>query len=211
MKVIGFAGLARGGKTTAANFLCDWCLDHGMIPFRMSFADPMKKAAKRIGLTKEGNPELYRKTLQRWGESRRNPFTRPGVTGPDYWADRACAGLLDLAERERIAYDKLTKLASENCFREFVAVFDDVRYENELDMITEFGGTAVFVDGAPRLKDLKAEWRKHESEKMAMEYTKGKMPDSTFDYLITNYHDEETLNALVQQLAPIWVDMEVFF
>jgi len=206
--IVAFAGVARGGKTTAARLLHDWCMDHDLKPIIMSFAQPMKEAAKRIGLSKDTNPELYRKTLQRWGESRRDPAYKPGITGPDYWVNRSIKTIARLADAEKAEYMHMDKYEWNREFKEYVIIFDDMRYLNELELITDLGGTTIFVDGASRLKDMGAKWRMHESEKMAMMYTYGHLPD-VFDYYITNHHGEQTLKELVDHLAPAWLDMEI--
>lgn len=208
MIIVAFAGLARGGKTTAANYLYDWCLEHGLNPIRMSFAKPMKDAAARIGLTKDKDPKKYRAVLQRWGESRRDPNYKPGITGENYWVERAIMNLLRMANAEQEDYKHKDKYEFTSCWKETVAIFDDVRYMNELEMITEMGGTTVFIDGMARIKDMDADWRKHESESMAMMYSYGRLPD-IFDYYVNNNYDEETLEKLVEHLAPAWLDMEI--
>lgn len=208
MKVIAFAGLARGGKTTAADALEKWCHEHDMNPIRCSFADPIKKAAKRLGISKENNPDLYRKTLQRWGESRRDPEFRPGKTGPNYWVERVLKQILTHQYEERQLYRKLIDFDSEVTFKESVLIFDDLRYDNELALINTYGGLTIFVDGAGIVKDFCAQWRQHPSETMAMAYTMGLLPDSIFDFYIVNNASKEKFEKLVEQLAPAWMDVE---
>lgn len=207
MLVIGFAGLARGGKTTAALHLSEWCKEHDMNPVIYSFAQPMKRAAKRLGLSKDKNPRLYRETLQRWGESRRDPKFRPGISGPDYWVRRCSAELCELSHYEKERYRRLDRFGMNNEFKETVVIFDDLRYANELEMVHSFNGITVFVDGASRIEDLTASWRQHESEKLAMLYTFGAIPD-VFDFYIKNEKSEEEFKQLVDLLAPAWVDVE---
>jgi hypothetical protein len=208
MHVVGFAGLARGGKTTAARILFDWCKQHGMNPMLYSFAQPMKRAARRVGLDKDTNPETYRKTLQRWGESRRDPQYKPGITGPDYWVNRVLGELVGIQGREQEEYRRIDKLHWNREFKETVVIFDDMRYPNELALIQRLNGTTVFVDGAHRLKDLDVDWRQHESERLAMMYTAGTLPDDVFDYYVQNDGSEEEFKALVNTLAPAWIDAE---
>lgn len=210
MHVIGFAGLARGGKTTAAQFMYKWCMDHGMNPMLYSFAQPMKRAAKRIGLDKDTNPELYRKTLQRWGESRRNPDYKPGITGPDYWVNRVLLELAQIQIDEQNNYARMDRFYWNKEFKETVIIFDDMRYINELEMVQALNGTTIFVDGALRLKDLHADWRQHESEKLAMLYTFGSLPDEIFDFYVKNDRSEEEFKEIVEALAPAWIDVETF-
>ena len=207
MIVVGFAGLARGGKTTAARYLFVWCTEHGMNPMLYSFAQPMKRAAKRIGLDKDKEPEKYRKTLQRWGESRRDPDYKPGVTGPDYWVNRVLAELVVVQLDEQEKYKQMDRFGWQREFKETVVIFDDLRYLNELELVQALNGTTVFVDGAMRLNDLNAKWRQHESEKMAMLYTTGALPD-IFDFYVKNEESEQHFKELVEYLAPAWLDVE---
>jgi hypothetical protein len=207
MIVIGFAGLARGGKTTAAKFMYDWCLAHDMNPLLYSFAQPMKRAARRIGLDKNKEPEKYRKTLQRWGETRRDPEFRPGISGPDYWINRVLLELAQIQITEQDKYGRMDKFGMNSEFRETVVIFDDLRYMNELEMVNVLNGTTIFVDGASRIKDLDAKWRQHESEKLAMLYTFGAIPD-IFDFYVKNERTEEEFKELVELLAPAWIDVE---
>jgi hypothetical protein len=77
-------------------------------------------------------------------------------------------------------------------------------------MVQALNGTTVFVDGAPRLKDLHADWRQHESEKLAMLYTFGSLPDEIFDFYVKNDRSEEEFKKIVEALAPAWIDVETF-
>lgn len=208
MIIIAFAGLARGGKTTAANAVHRFCTEHDMDPVICSFAAPMKKAAERLGIDKERNPTLYRTTLQRWGETRRDPKFRPGRSGPDYWVNRIIQDLFKMQKDERAHHALLDELGLLEHFKEKVVIFDDMRYLNELNIIKLIGGTTIFVDGAKRLTDVTASWRLHESEEMAMQYTFGDMEDC-FDYYITNNAPEVVFNAFVQDITPLWLDMEI--
>lgn len=207
MIVVGFAGLARGGKTTAALYLHDWCKEHGMNPILYSFAQPMKRAAKRLGLNKDTNPKKYRETLQRWGESRRDPNYKPGITGPDYWVNRVLIELVQVQITEQDTYKQMDRFGWHKEFKETVVIFDDMRYLNELEMVQALNGTTIFVDGAMRLKDLDAPWRQHESEKLAMLYTTGHISD-IFDFYVKNEESEAHFKELIEYLAPAWLDVE---
>lgn len=207
MMVIGFAGCARGGKTTAARYMRAWAADHGMRPIIHSFASPMKRAAERIGLSKEKDPDKYRSTLQRWGESRRNPDYKQGVTGPDYWVGRAIFDLLEYQLSERRLYDSLDHLMLNSNHKEVVVLIDDLRYPNEVEMVEMMGGVTIFIDGSGRIKDMDAPYRQHESEKMAMDYTNGKIPD-LFDFTILNNKSEAALKKYIFARGHIFMDAE---
>lgn len=209
MIIIAFAGVARGGKTTAARCLHSWCLDRNMNPTICSFASPIKKAAAYLGITKEKDPDKYRATLQRWGATRRDPAFRPGVTGPHYWTNKVLAEITSRASEERAVYTKMDRLGFSAEFKETVLIFDDLRYIDELSLIKHIGGTVVFVDGASRISDLLAEWRQHESEALAMSYSFGLLPDEVFDYYIPNRGTEEEFNTTINRVASVWVDSGV--
>lgn len=206
MRIIAFNGIARGGKTTCAEFMEKWCNLHGMKPIRCSFADPMKRAAARIGLSKDRNPTLYRKTLQSWGERKRDPDYQPGRSGPNYWVDRVRRMIVEYAAMERKRYDEMNRYGLSEEFKETVLIFDDLRYPNELELVYELDGIAVFVDGAPVVKDITAEWRLHESEALAMAITFGVIDSELFDYYVPNSSDLTKLEELVYKLAPAWLD-----
>ena len=206
MRIIAFAGLARSGKTTAARILDRWCRQHHMIPVQCSFAGPMKKAAERIGLSKDSNPAKYRRIMQSWGERKRDPAHQPGRSGPDYWVNKARKMIVKEAEKEREVYRNLAENGLENDFRETVLIFDDMRYINELNMVTALDGISVFVDGATRLKDLSASWRAHESEALATLVTAGVIESEIFDYFVPNETTENNLIKFVRKLAPAWFD-----
>lgn len=207
MRIIAFNGIARGGKTTCAEFMEDWCNRHDMQPVRCSFADPMKKAAGFLGLSKDKNPDVYRSTLQRWGETRRDPSFRPGKTGPDYWVNRVRELIVKQQFRERLNYKCMDKANCCDMFKETVLIFDDLRYLNELELVKEFNGITVFVDGVVQVSDLLAKWRMHESEAMAMGVTLGIVDgDELFDYYLPNEGSLENLKYLIEQLAPAWLD-----
>ncbi len=194
MYIIAFGGVARAGKTTAASAASEVVFEMGMTPRMMSFAQDLKAAAARIGLTKDGNPDKYRKTLQRWGESRR-------AKDQDFWVKRTEKRLLAAAVKEKNLYAKLGSGWSEE-----VLLFDDLRYPNEVDLISRWGGITVFIDGARRLKDMKADYRKHESEALAMNITYDVENEVIMDYHIRNEKDEAAFRKSVKTACSLWVD-----
>lgn len=206
MRIVAFNGLARGGKTTCAEILEKWCVRHGMHPIRCSFADPMKKAARYVGLSKDDNPKLYRATLQRWGENKRNPEYQPGRSGPHYWITRVQKMIMAHAIDERNRFASMSDHGLDSDFKESILIFDDLRYGNELDLVRKMNGITVFVDGVSRIKDLGADWRQHESELLSMAITFGVIDGEIFDYYLPNDGSKERLEQLVDKLAPAWLD-----
>lgn len=206
MRIIAFNGLARGGKTTCAEILEEWCSHHLMNPIRCSFADPMKKAARRIGLSKDDDPKKYRAVLQRWGENKRNPKYQPGRSGPDFWISRVEKMIAAHAVDEKTRYALMSDHDLNEEFKETILIFDDLRYMNELELIRKMGGISVFVDGITRVSDLGADWRQHESELLAMGVTLGIVDGAIFDYYLPNNETKDKLKALIDYLAPAWLD-----
>lgn len=149
MQVIGFIGLAQSGKTVLAKEVARIAFDNGLTPKVMSFAGSLKRAAVECGADKEKQPELYRKFCQEVGNNMRNPAYVPGVTGPDYWVQRTG--------------EEMKKYHSQS----MVLIFDDVRYDNEVRLLTSVGAEIVYVDRGEELPNPTAEFRKHESEKLA--------------------------------------------
>ena len=170
IKVIGFCGLARAGKTTAQEAY-SYGVDADNIHRQhitkitlISFADPIKKALKELGLTKEDNPERYRKMAQIVGEGLR-------ASDPDAFI--------------KIAHNTIKRTVAEHELKtnmdNFVFIFDDVRYENEVKFINDCvagdQGEVYFIDAYERLKDLVGDFLSpkppynHHSEEMALRMT----------------------------------------
>jgi len=63
-QIIAFMGLARSGKTTAANaiknFLDSHKDEHFIVPTILSYANPIKDAMRELGIDKKNQPETYR-------------------------------------------------------------------------------------------------------------------------------------------------------
>jgi len=206
MRIVAFAGLARAGKTTAAEMFADWCTRHGLNPVRMSFAEDLKKAAAYLRISKETQPKLYRELLQKWGSNKRNPDYQPGRSGPNYWVSRTATNMVRQAHDEKMEYIRHYSLGTEDEWRERVVILDDLRYINELNLMASIDGVTVFVDGLERITDLKAEWRAHESEALATLYTLNQIDEDVFDFLLPNAGGKEELQAKIDKLAPIWLD-----
>lgn len=132
-QIIGLIGPARAGKTTLATSILDQ-VGSGAV---LHFADPIRNALSSVGVTKEGTPTLYRKLAQLVGQSCRD-FDR------DWWVNRF---EIDLEAQPD----------------DVLILIDDVRYQNEIDLLKHYGATLIFVDAHDRI-DLTEEFRAHESE-----------------------------------------------
>jgi hypothetical protein len=143
--VIGIAGRARTGKTTAARYLEEV---HGFACF--AFADPLKRIARTL------MPHWHAWHLEGGGKEIPDPRTGvvPRVLLQEIGAGgrRAHEGLWLLA-----AAQDLAALQDREVRRP--AVWSDVRYPNEAEWIRGLGGTVLHLvrTSAPRVRD-------HESE-----------------------------------------------
>lgn len=197
MFVIVLGGMARVGKTEAADILEDLCLDNGFFPKRISFAQPLKEAvALENGYKtdwkkfKAEHPETYRKQCQDIGASRREH-------DEDYWV--------------RLWSEQLNKeLATEinrdrglDHWRETVVIVDDCRYENELRAAAKYDGCSLFLSkGSRELPEEDAAWRAHESERLAMlTEAHAESCDSLWDWWVVNDADVEQLEEKLELRA----------
>ena len=133
--IIGFAGNKGVGKSTAAGFL----VEHGWK--KCSFADPMRNMLRSFlrdyGLTyPEINYAMDNKevNIPRLGVSYRHLMQTLGtewgrcMVRDDIWVTM---------QRFKIATARLGKCKS--------IVYDDIRFENEADLIRTFGGKIVHI------------------------------------------------------------------
>jgi hypothetical protein len=115
--IIGLAGMGHTGKTTLANRLIQ---EHGFV--RVSFAEPLRQMLYTLGVTEEEtrdevlkhtpHPALEGKTPVEALETLGTAWGR-NMIGPDIWVNHALAIAKQL---DRV-------------------IFDDVRYQNEVDAI----------------------------------------------------------------------------
>lgn len=146
-KVIGLSGRKRAGKSTVADFL------HGYT--RISFASPLKRMAFAMGVTQE-EAENKEGVIERFGCSPRHIWQTLGTD----WGR-------DMIHRDiwvRIAKFEAEKLLALG----YNVVFDDVRFDNEAEMILSLGGVVWQVhrpgSGTPEGRDS------HVSEKGISEH-----------------------------------------
>lgn len=171
--IIGIAGKALAGKTTAANYIAD---RYGFK--RIGFADPLKRGLaeftglplrmfydqdiKNIDIPEYNNKSL-RQMMQFVGtDCFRNNF------GKDFWIRRMVREIPDLEKKG------ITKI-----------VIDDIRFQEEAEMIMGFHGPVIFITRPGTEKDS------HASEQLAVGY----------DYLIDNDKD---IPALLEKVKRIY-------
>lgn len=202
MQIVAFAGLAQSGKTTTANILAKWLYENNYAnPAIRSFAGPLKWASTALGASKEDRPELYRKFCQFVGTELRNPDYCPPYTGPNYWLDlmKDEVGRLMDAERKRLDEGGL----------ETVLIIDDVRFDNEVQLVKEMGGTTVFVNAVsrgvcPPQEGVDPEWRFHDSEMLAINYHNDKLPRKYFDYMLMARSEDSVRNQINHRYGRLW-------
>ncbi len=213
MQIVGFGGLAKAGKTTAACILSTWAFERGYHVVADQFARPLKMAARMMGFIKGGEyDDLYRDFCQYAGTD----LARK--RGHVDWFANLMQKRLDvyaLEEQQRMAVESgpITE------FHETIVIVDDLRFQNEVDLLNLYKGRTVFICAAQRLKDMDAKWRQHESEALAYDYTYGRLPDKTFNFSVPNNkwsvseddHDGITFPLLIKaihDLAPTLASLD---
>ena len=197
MNIIAFAGQARSGKTTMAHSFARTALEQGMTPVILSFAGPIKEVAQHEGLTKESTPEEYRIFCQNIGRKMRED-------DPDYWVNKFSEQLEVYAKRD--AANLESSLKSDNKYSEILVLIDDLRYENEFNLVRRLQGSVVLVV-RDRLPESKAKWRAHESEEFANYWTTAPLEDveDMFDTAILN--DAEAItDSRLDDVSSLLVD-----
>lgn len=190
MKILGFAGLAQAGKSTAAAAAAAYLLDKGLTPVMERFAGPLKDASDILGFKKGGDTQdLYREFCQFAGKKAREAH-------PDWWVRLLKQRVNDVLDAE------YRDLEGAPVWHERVIIIDDVRFQNEIDLIHEFGGKIVFLSAWAGLTDLDAEWRQHESEDIARKYEAGELEDELFDFTVKSTIGEvESLKRIIGPLS----------
>lgn len=144
IKVIGLTGFAGCGKSTIAHYLCE---HHGFV--RVRFADPLKGAAKEMGLTheqvdgtlKETPCSLLRDKTPRWFMQWFGTDVIRDQIDKDFWVNA-------------------WKLRVQAAPVGTPIVADDVRFPNEVETIFKLGGYLVRVSRPDNTLNV----GKHESE-----------------------------------------------
>ena len=127
--LLGITGKAGSGKSTAAQVL----IDAGWV--RIKFADPLKDMLRAIGLTedqieghlKEVPCDLLQGKTPRWAMQTLGTEWGRNSIGERFWLDIA---------RRKIALAMAAGLS---------VVVDDVRFENEAQVIRELGGLVLGI------------------------------------------------------------------
>ena len=194
MQLIVIAGKARVGKTTLAKIIAEKSFELGFIPKLMSFASPIKECASKRGLTKEDNPEKYRKFCQELGQSKREE-------DPNYWVDILEKNLLSEITEESKDLDNNKK------YWERCVIIDDCRYLNEIEFSEDYDATTIFINSGKRdIPSSNSNWRNHHSEDLANKVEGGHNTyRDLFTHIISNNKEQEDLENLVNPLIPVWL------
>lgn len=158
MRVIAFAGQARAGKSTFAESFAAAAFEAGANPTIRSFAGPLKRAAVEAGYAKASHPAQYREFCQAEGAARR-------AENPNHWLDlfRAELGLVAAADAAHLT----RSLEDDLPYHETIVLIDDMRYENEFELVAGIGGQNILVVRPDDLPEADAAYRDHESEEFA--------------------------------------------
>ena len=130
MNLIALTGSAGSGKTTASQLLID---SFGYK--RMSFADPLKQIAKE-SFGWDGQKDYRgRRLLQVLGTDAGRAYN------PEIWIDKMRSLILsyDMEQGRYMAYTNI--------------VIDDIRFNNEANLVHEFGGKVILLEGASYYTD----------------------------------------------------------
>lgn len=190
------AGQARVGKTTAANYIANLAKKQEYKPIILPFAQAIKDEAAANGLTKENNPEEYRKFCQSIGEGRRKE-------NPDHWINMFKEKWLELHNKDKEAAQSTAKI-----WKETVVIVDDCRYLNELNFGKSINAKTIFISRGSRvLEDQDADWRNHESEMMANLYEAGdKDYQDIFSYIVKNEGTIKDYHSKLKDRLLNWLD-----
>ena len=194
-KVIGFFGVARSGKSTAAHYAAEYFRKRDIPAYVRSFAGPLKEGLATMGIHKDTHPDLYRLAAQ-------------------YMGTEICR------EYDSNWWVKQTKHRIDNTPKDGVVLIDDCRFPNEFEYLRSIDADLIFMRGGKRI-DLSSSIYNHDSETIAMEYemfwegvqsgvTRGVplLPEARPDHVVLNHvempimfeHLEEVLQKIEVRL-----------
>lgn len=194
--VIAFTGKAGAGKSTAAN----WILRNHPKAMKMSFAQPLKKMFYELirqsipkawphtpieyidgALKEEPIPFLSNRTGRELMQSLGTEWGRNTVQ-PDFWVNIAQGKLERLLGDRRVASDT----------PHILAVYDDVRFQNEADMLRGYKGILIRIE-RPHTATTSDTTTNHASEQQQQVEP---------DFVIQNDGTEEDLFAKLAEILP---------
>lgn len=196
MIILMIGGKARVGKTTLANIAAEYCLNNNLTPKMVPFAYGLKKAAEARGLTKDKNPEEYRRFCQTMGESMR-------IKNPEHWVNEWTMAV------EAIRNEEKNRLETDELWKERVVIVDDCRYMNEVAKAREYSATTIFIrQGKRKLIEEDADWRNHASEELANSIeNNNKNYLDIFQYKFTNDSSLDVFKKHCLRNIPMWLNL----
>ena len=167
MILIGLAGKAGAGKTTAAQILC------GNLGFeRLRFADPLKEMLFTLLEWLDVDDELQQRMIEGDLKNAATPLLfgkspREAMQTLGHEWGRSCIGenLWTACMRATIRFVRRADVADGT---PTLIVIDDVRFQNEVDLIRSMGGVVIEVK-RPGLEPVNA----HASETQELEGIEG--------------------------------------
>ena len=129
MPLGGFAGGKETGKTTASKFL------KRRFGYRIfSFADPIRKLMRALGVTKQYYTDDKDAIIPHLGKSARFCMQTLGTN----WARKQIS--------ETIWLDMMARRLKDAKLHKYLITIDDVRFDNEAELVKEFGGFLIRVE-----------------------------------------------------------------
>jgi hypothetical protein len=199
MIIVMIGGKARVGKTTLANIIAEYCVNNNLTPRMVPFAYGIKKAAEAKGLSKDTNPNEYRKFCQTLGESTR-------IKNPDHWVNEWKLKVEEIAKEEQTALNDQENLDS---FKERIILVDDCRYMNEIAAARDYNATTIFIkQGKRKLFEDDGDWRNHPSEEMANSIENNdKNYTDIFKFKIPNDSSLDVFKKHAIKNIPMWLHL----
>jgi hypothetical protein len=209
--LVGFHGVKRSGKDTAASFLEEWARGRSFSVARHGFADYAKWAFARQFYPAITMPDAIAWVDEHKDKGRRiafpsylpknsfdtvdfrqcvAQFATEGarlIYGDDHWVD-----LLLPEERWGFPATWWDNFMDGNRSADFCAI-TDMRFDNELARIRKLGGVNVKIRRTPAEEAVLAQTSIHESELG--------IPDQEFDYVVPNDGTLDDLKLLIDSLA----------
>lgn len=180
MTIIGFMGNKCSGKTTCANYLA------GEYEFIVkSFADPLKIACAAIFcLTPQQlYGDLKETPDERWDGC--TPRTMMQFLGTDLLRNQTHKIIPDISQNIFVKNFSLWYKQEIALNPDLKIVLQDVRFQNEVDMIHSFNGIVIKLENNKKCND------DHESEKICV---------TGYDFLI---HNDSTFHELYRQIDEV--------
>lgn len=88
---------------------------------------------------------------------------------------------------------------------EIMVMIDDLHYLEEVDLLRAWGAIIIFLDADNRMSDRKALWKDIPNDRMANAYSDGILPETFFDWHITNFRDIDTFKLECQMGMQYWL------